>query len=119
MGRRLAAIAVVTAAIVAVLVWYVAGYLMVSPPAVAAPATKGATPAVDLTLQTVAGLGNGYTEPTWVSYLVKDENGRLAAQHDLHRARALARPRDRLPVRHRDAACATRSWRGRRASSAT
>jgi len=75
MGRRLAAIAVVTAGIVAVLVWYVAGYLMVSPPAVSIPAAKGATPTVDLTLQTVAGLGNGYTEPTWVSYLVKDKDG--------------------------------------------
>jgi hypothetical protein len=75
MGRRLAAIAGGTAIIVALLVWYVAGYLMVSPPAVSTPTTKGAQPTADLTLQTVASLGPGYTQPSWVSYLVKNETG--------------------------------------------
>jgi hypothetical protein len=75
MGRRLAAIAAGSAIVVALLVWYVAGYLMVSPPAVSTPTTKGALPTADLTLQTVASLGDHYTQPTWVSYLVRDKNG--------------------------------------------
>ena len=76
MGRRVAAIAVGTAVVVAALVWYVAGYLMVSPSAVSSPTAKGAEPTVDLTLQTVASLGSHYTQPSWVSYLVKDRSGR-------------------------------------------
>lgn len=76
MGRRLAVIGVSTAAVVALLVWYVAGYLMVSPPAVASPTASGATPTVEMTLQTVGSLGGGYGQPTWVSYLIKDQNGR-------------------------------------------
>jgi hypothetical protein len=75
MGRRLAAIAGGTAIVVALLVWYVAGYLMVSPAAVSPPTTKGAKPTANLTLQTVASLGPGYTQPSWVSYLVKNETG--------------------------------------------
>jgi hypothetical protein len=69
MLRRLVVIGVAIAVIVALIAWYVTGYLMVSPPVVAVPSAN-------LTLQTVAGLGNGYTEPTWVSYLVKDEQGK-------------------------------------------
>jgi hypothetical protein len=69
MLRRLAVIAVVIAVLVALIAWYVVGYLMVSPSTVSLPSAN-------LTLQTVAGLGNGYTEPTWVSYLVKDEKGK-------------------------------------------
>jgi hypothetical protein len=68
MLRRLAVIGVAIAIVAALIAWYVVGYLMVSPPAVALPSAN-------LTLQTVAGLGNGYTEPTWVSYLVKDQAG--------------------------------------------
>jgi hypothetical protein len=79
MGRRLALIAVAIGVIVAALVWYVAGYLLVSPPAVSVSTTKGTEPTANITLQTVAGLGNGYSEPTWVSYLVKDKKG--AWQH--------------------------------------
>jgi hypothetical protein len=75
MGRRVAAVTVGFTAIVAVLVWYVAGYLMVSPAVVTSPTTKGAEPTADLTLQTVASLGDGYTQPSWVSYLVKDKTG--------------------------------------------
>ena len=77
MGRRLAAVAVGLAVVVALLVWYVAGYLTTSPPSVSI-STKGARTA-NLTLQTVAGLGPSYSEPTWVSYLVKNEQG--AWQH--------------------------------------
>jgi hypothetical protein len=72
MLRRLAVIAVVTAVIAALIAWYVTGYLMVSPASVSLPGAN-------LTLQTVAGLGNGYTQPSWVSYLVKDDKG--AWQH--------------------------------------
>ncbi len=76
MGYRIAAIVAGTAAIVAVLVWYVAGFLTIAPSAVASLTTKGAEPTAELTLQTVASLGSGYTQPTWVSYLVKDKNGK-------------------------------------------
>src|SRR5574337_929823 len=75
MGRRLAVVAVGAAVIAGLLVWYVAGFLMVSPPAVTPQATQGATPTAELTLQTVAGLGDGFTQPSWVSYLVKDKQG--------------------------------------------
>jgi hypothetical protein len=75
MLRRLVAVGVATAVFAAAVVWYVAGYLMVSPPAIAIPTVAGATPTANLTLQTVAGLGNGYAQPTWVSYLVEDKIG--------------------------------------------
>ena len=75
MGRRLAAVVGVTAILAALAAFYVVDYLMQSPPAVAPPTTQGATPTVDLTLQTVAGLGEGFKQPTWVSYLVKDASG--------------------------------------------
>ena len=75
MFRRLLAIGVVTVAIVAALVWYVAGFLMTSPSAVAVPSQAGPTPTAEMTLQTVASLGPGYNQPDWVSYLVKDKNG--------------------------------------------
>ena len=68
MLRRLALIAVLIAVIAALIAWYVTGYLMVSPAAVSLPGAN-------LTLQTVAGLGDGYTQPSWVSYLVKDQKG--------------------------------------------
>jgi hypothetical protein len=79
MARRLALVGVGITVIVAALVWYVAGYLLVSPPAVTVSTTKGAEPTANLTLQTVASLGGQYSHPSWVSYLVKDENG--AWQH--------------------------------------
>jgi hypothetical protein len=75
MGRRLAVIGVVIIVIVASLAWYVTGFLMASPPAIAIPVQAGATPTAQMTLQTVASLGNGYSEPSWVSYLVKDASG--------------------------------------------
>ena len=73
MGRRLAALAVGVAAIVALIVWYVAGYLTVSPPTV--PVSAKGVRTVNLTLQTVASLGPNYEQPSWVSYLVKNQSG--------------------------------------------
>jgi hypothetical protein len=70
MGRRLAAVAVGVAAIVALIVWYVAGYLTVSPPTVSV-AAKGVRN-VNLTLQTVAA-ATSTSNPSWVSYYVKNE----------------------------------------------
>ncbi len=75
MGRRVAVVAVTAFVIAGLIVWYVAGFLMVSPPAVTVPATSSATPSVNLTFQTVASLGPSYTQPSWVSYLVKDGSG--------------------------------------------
>jgi hypothetical protein len=69
MLRRLTVIAVAVAAVAALIAWYVTGFLMASPAAVSVPSAN-------LTLQTVAGLGDGYSEPTWVSYLVKDDKGK-------------------------------------------
>ncbi|MGZ4396733.1 MAG: hypothetical protein ACXVZ2_15370, partial [Gaiellaceae bacterium] len=69
MLRRIAVLAIAVLVIAALIAWYVVGYLMASPATVSLPNAN-------LTLQTVAGLGNGYTEPTWVSYLVKDEQGK-------------------------------------------
>jgi len=69
MLRRIAVLAIAVLVIAALIAWYVVGYLMASPSTVSLPSAN-------LTLQTVAGLGNGYTEPTWVSYLVKDEQGK-------------------------------------------
>ena len=68
-------VAVTAAVIAGLIVWYVAGFLMVSPSAVAVPTTSSATPTVNLTFQTVASLGPSYTQPSWVSYLVKDGSG--------------------------------------------
>jgi hypothetical protein len=76
MGRKLLGIGAATAVVVALIVWYVAGYLMVSPASVTAPAAAGsAGTQVNVTLQTVAGLGGDYTQPTWVSYLIRDSTG--------------------------------------------
>lgn len=61
--------------LVAALVWYVVGFLMVSPSYVTSATASGATPTVDMTLQTVASLGGGFSQPTWVSYLIKDAHG--------------------------------------------
>jgi len=75
MLSRLLAVGAVTVVIVAMLSWYVTGFLMQSSPAVVVPTRAGATPVADMTLQTVASLGSGYSQPTWVSYLIKDRTG--------------------------------------------
>jgi hypothetical protein len=60
---------VIAAALIA---YYVVGYLMVTPPVVAA---TGSSSQANLTLQTVASLGFG-PHPDWVSYLVKNPQGK-------------------------------------------
>ena len=59
---------VISAALIA---YYVVGYLMVTPPVIAA---TGSSREADLTLQTVASLGFG-PHPDWVSYLIQNTNG--------------------------------------------
>jgi hypothetical protein len=70
-STKLGVVAVGLACAAALLAYYLVGYLMVRPPAVAA---SGGAPRAKLTLQTVASLGIG-PHPDWVSYLVKDAQG--------------------------------------------
>jgi hypothetical protein len=56
--------------------FYVAGYLTQGPKAFTPPTTQGATPVVNLTIQTVAAVGPTLSpHPEWVSYLTM-ENGK-------------------------------------------
>jgi hypothetical protein len=68
-GSRVAAVAVGTAFGVALIVYYIVSYLVVTPPSVAA------TPQRHLTLQTVASFGHP-PHDTWVSYLAQEQNGK-------------------------------------------
>jgi hypothetical protein len=52
--------------------YYIVGYLMATPPVIAA---TGTAPSVQLTLQTVASFGHK-PHPDWVSYLVKNPAGK-------------------------------------------
>jgi hypothetical protein len=70
-STKLGVVAAGLACAAALLAYYLVGYLMVRPPAVAA---SGSAPSARLTLQTVASLGIG-PHPDWVSYLVKDAQG--------------------------------------------
>ena len=57
-------------------VWAVIGFLLPQPPTVDFTSAQPAGAPVDLTVQTVGSIGNGYgNHPTWVSYLVKDPQG--------------------------------------------
>jgi len=56
----------------ALIAYYIVGYLTVTPPVVAA---TGSGPQTHLTLQTVASYGHD-PHPDWVSYLVKDPQGK-------------------------------------------
>jgi hypothetical protein len=68
---KLGAVGVATAFGVALIVYYIVSYLMVTPPVVAATGSK---PQVHLTLQTVASFGHRpHTE--WVSYLARSPDG--------------------------------------------
>jgi hypothetical protein len=78
-STKLGVIAVGLACAAALLAYYLVGYLMVRPPAVAA---SGGAPRAKLTLQTVASLGIG-PHPDWVSYLVKDAQGHWRHSTDL------------------------------------
>jgi hypothetical protein len=71
-GSKIAAIAGATAVAVVLVVFYVVGFLAVTPATIAAPAAPGGA---RLTLQTVAAYGHS-PNPDWVSYLVKDARGR-------------------------------------------
>ncbi len=75
MGVRLLLVGAVTVVIAAATAWYVTGFLMQTPAAVVVPTQAGPTPVAEMTLETVASLGSGYSEPTWVSYLIKDKSG--------------------------------------------
>ena len=72
-GFRIAFVAAGAVVVSALVTVYVAGWLMRSPQTVAIGGNRGA--AVELRLQTVAGLGSRYSNPTWVSYLVRDAQG--------------------------------------------
>ena len=57
-------------------VWGVIGFLLPEPPTVDFTAAQPPGAPVNLTVQTVGSIGNGYgNHPTWVSYLVKDPQG--------------------------------------------
>jgi hypothetical protein len=72
-GAKLFAVLLCVAIGAALIAFYVVGYLIVTPPSVAATQT---TPRqAKLTLQTVASLGFG-PHPDWVSYLAKNGQGK-------------------------------------------
>jgi hypothetical protein len=71
-ATRLVAVSAGVAVAAGLIAYYILGYLVVRPPTVAA---AGEAPRARLTLQTVASLGFG-PHPDWVSYLVKDNEGR-------------------------------------------
>lgn len=70
-GRVLAVFAGIAFA-TALVAYYIVGYLMMTPPSVAA---AGAAPSARITLQTVASLGSG-PHPDWVSYLGQNPQGK-------------------------------------------
>jgi hypothetical protein len=57
-------------------VWLVVGFLLPQPATVDFTAAQASGAPVNLTVQTVGGIGNGYGDhPSWVSYLVKNPQG--------------------------------------------
>jgi hypothetical protein len=76
-AKRLALVATGFAVVVALLVVWVAAFLRSSPPTVAASSSVSATGGTQayLTLQTVGSIGTA-PRPTWVSYLVRDADGK-------------------------------------------
>jgi hypothetical protein len=72
MLTRLSAVLLGVLAGAALIAYYVVGYLMATPPVVAA---AGVRPSVHLTLQTVASFGHK-PHPDWVSYLAKNPAGK-------------------------------------------
>jgi hypothetical protein len=71
-AAKLGLVGVGTAFGVALIVYYIVSYLIVTPPVVAA---TGAKPRVHLTLQTVASFGHS-PHPDWVSYLARKGDGK-------------------------------------------
>ena len=76
-GRRLVGVAVALIAAGILIGVYVSQYLVGNTPSYSPPVKAGASPSVDLTLQTVAAIGPDLASnhPDWVSYLVRDSNG--------------------------------------------
>jgi hypothetical protein len=70
--KKLIASAVCVAAVVALVAYYVVGYLMVRPPAVAASTSVRHA---RITIQTVPSIGFG-PHPDWVSYLARNPQGK-------------------------------------------
>ena len=70
---RIAAVFAVTVVLLALVVWYVGGFLRMRPSSVAAPVAASAHEA-NLTLQTVAAVSSG-ARPDWVSYLIRNGAG--------------------------------------------
>jgi hypothetical protein len=79
-GARVAAVAAGVVFVTALLVYYIVSYLVVTPPSVA---STGSAPQTRLTLQTVASLGFA-PHPDWVSYLVKNQQGKWVHSTVLH-----------------------------------
>jgi hypothetical protein len=71
-AARLSAVLVGLAGAAALIAYYVVGYLMITPPVVAA---TGNSSQASVTMQTVATLGFG-PHPDWVSYLIKNPQGK-------------------------------------------
>ena len=73
-GGRLIGVAVGILVAGALIGLYIFGYLLGNTPSYTPPVTAGATPSVDLTIQTVAAVGSDLApnHPDWVSYLVRD-----------------------------------------------
>jgi hypothetical protein len=76
-GKRLAWIGAGVLVVGVLIGFYVSDYLVGNTPSYTPPVHAGATPSVDLTIQTVAAIGSDLApnHPDWVSYLVRDSNG--------------------------------------------
>jgi hypothetical protein len=79
-SARLAAVAAGTVFGVALIVYYIVSYLVVTPPSIA---SSGGAPTTKITLQTVASLGFG-PHKDWVSYLVQKPTGKWVHSTVLH-----------------------------------
>ena len=73
-NARIATIVAATGVALVLIGAYVVSFLLTGPGTVAAATTPGATPTVNLTLQTVAAISTG-PHPDWVTYFVKDASG--------------------------------------------
>jgi hypothetical protein len=74
-NARIATIVAATGVALVLIGAYVVSFLLTGPGTVAAATTPGATPTVNLTLQTVAAISTG-PHPDWVTYFVKDASGK-------------------------------------------
>jgi hypothetical protein len=73
-GGRLSVVLGLLVVVIGFAVWGVVGFLLPQPSTVVFTSTAGAP--IDLTVQTVGAIGEGFgNHPTWVSYLVKDPQG--------------------------------------------